>query len=62
MDSQYRVGTENRDKIDSETGVTSHCKSNIHHTGRKRNAEYRTREYLTGAEVDRLIGAAKANR
>ena len=29
---------------------------------RKRNAEYRTREHLTGAEVDRLIGAAKANR
>jgi type 1 fimbriae regulatory protein FimB/type 1 fimbriae regulatory protein FimE len=30
--------------------------------GRKRNAEYRTREHLTGAEVDRLIDAAKANR
>jgi type 1 fimbriae regulatory protein FimB/type 1 fimbriae regulatory protein FimE len=29
---------------------------------RKRNAEYRTREHLTGAEVDRLINAAKANR
>ena len=29
---------------------------------RKRNAEYRTREHLTGAEVDRLIDAAKANR
>ena len=29
---------------------------------RKRNAEYRTREHLTGAEIDRLIGAAKANR
>jgi len=29
---------------------------------RKRNAEYRTREHLTGVEVDRLIGAAKANR
>ena len=29
---------------------------------RKRNAEYRTREHLTRAEVDRLIDAAKANR
>ena len=29
---------------------------------RKRNAEYRTREHLTGAEVDRLIDAAKRNR
>ena len=30
--------------------------------GRKPNAVYRTREHLTGAEVDRLIEAAKANR
>jgi len=30
--------------------------------GRKPNAVYRTREHLTGAEVDRLIDAAKANR
>jgi integrase len=29
---------------------------------RKRNAEYRTREHLTGAEVERLIDAARANR
>ena len=29
---------------------------------RKPNAVYRTREHLTGAEVDRLIDAAKANR
>jgi integrase len=29
---------------------------------RKPNAVYRTREHLTGAEVDRLIAAAKANR
>jgi type 1 fimbriae regulatory protein FimB/type 1 fimbriae regulatory protein FimE len=29
---------------------------------RKLNAELRTREYLTEAEIDRLIGAAKANR
>ena len=29
---------------------------------RKPNAVYRTREHLTGAEVDRLISAAKANR
>ena len=28
--------------------------------GRKPNAVYRTREHLTGAEVDRLIDAAKA--
>ena len=30
--------------------------------GRKPNAVYRTREHLTGAEVDRLIDAAKPNR
>src|SRR6516225_12416833 len=30
--------------------------------GRKPNSEYRTREYLTEAEVERLIEAAKANR
>ena len=30
--------------------------------GRKPNAELRTREHLTGAEVDRLIEAAKGNR
>ena len=30
--------------------------------GRKPNAVYRTREHLTGAEVDRLIDAAKRNR
>jgi integrase len=30
--------------------------------GRKPNAELRTREHLTGAEVDRLIEAAKTNR
>jgi len=30
--------------------------------GRKPNAVYRTREHLTGAEVDRLIDAAKGNR
>jgi hypothetical protein len=30
--------------------------------GRKPNAVYRTREHLTGAEVDRLIDAAKCNR
>ena len=29
---------------------------------RKPNSVYRTREHLTGAEVDRLINAAKANR
>ena len=29
---------------------------------RKPNAELRTREYLTEAEIKRLIGAAKANR
>ena len=29
---------------------------------RKPNSGYRTREHLTGAEVDRLIDAAKANR
>ena len=29
---------------------------------RKPNSAYRTREHLTGAEVDRLIDAAKANR
>jgi type 1 fimbriae regulatory protein FimB/type 1 fimbriae regulatory protein FimE len=29
---------------------------------RKPNSVYRTREHLTGAEVDRLIDAAKANR
>src|SRR5215472_4788953 len=29
---------------------------------RKPNAELRTREYLTGPEVERLIKAAKANR
>ena len=29
---------------------------------RKPNADYRIREHLTGAEVDRLIDAAKANR
>ena len=29
---------------------------------RKPNSVYRTREHLTGAEVDRLIAAAKANR
>ena len=29
---------------------------------RQPNAKYRTREHLTGAEVDRLIDAAKANR
>ena len=31
-------------------------------TRRKPNAEIRTREYLTGAEVDRLTDAAKGNR
>ena len=30
--------------------------------GRKPNSAYRTREHLTGAEVDRLIDAAKRNR
>ena len=30
--------------------------------GRKPNSVYRTREHLTGAKVDRLIDAAKANR
>jgi type 1 fimbriae regulatory protein FimB/type 1 fimbriae regulatory protein FimE len=30
--------------------------------GRKRNRDYRTREHLTSAEVERLIDAAKANR
>jgi integrase len=29
---------------------------------RKRNAEYRTREHLTGTEIERLIAAAKSNR
>src|SRR6478609_8806205 len=29
---------------------------------RKPNAVYRAREHLTGAEVDRLIDAARANR
>src|SRR5712671_4664076 len=29
---------------------------------RKPNAELRTREYLTGAEVEKLIEAAKSNR
>src|SRR6187399_1022621 len=29
---------------------------------RKPNAAYRTREHLTGTEVDRLINATKANR
>ena len=31
-------------------------------TPRRPNSVYRTREHLTGAEVDRLIDAAKANR
>src|SRR5579884_2633261 len=31
-------------------------------SGRKRNAELRTREYLTEAEVERLIKVASSNR
>ena len=62
MDSQHRRGTENHDKITSETGGTSHCKSNSQYAETKPNSVYRTREHLTGAEVDRLIEAAKANR
>jgi len=30
MDSWHRRGTENHDKITSETGGASHCKSNSH--------------------------------
>ena len=63
MDSQHRRGTENHDKITSETGGTSHCKSNSHNAeAENRTRSIRTREHLTGAEVDRLIDAAKANR
>src|SRR5260370_15343285 len=32
------------------------------HPVRRPNADYRTREHLTEAEVERLIGAAKGNR
>jgi hypothetical protein len=59
MDSRHRRGTENHDKITLEIGGTSHCKSNSHHT--ETEAECRIQD-LTGAEVDRLIGAVKANR
>ena len=37
-------------------------KRTVNAPGRKPNAVYRTREHLTGAEVDRLIDAAKRNR
>ena len=37
-------------------------KRTVNAPGRKPNAVYRTREHLTGVEVDRLIDAAKANR
>jgi site-specific recombinase XerD len=30
--------------------------------GRKSNADYRVREHLTESEMDRLLGALKANR
>ena len=40
----------------------SRRKSNSHTPKRPPNAELRTREYLTDAEVDRLIEAAKGNR
>ena len=56
-----RRGTETHDEITSEAGAASHCKSNSHMPRRKPNAVYRTREHLTGAEVERLIDAAKAN-
>ena len=45
----------------SQDRRTNHRKANAK-GGRKPNSEYRTREYLTEAEVERLIEAAKANR
>ena len=60
MDSQRRRGTENHDKITSETGGPSHCKTNSHDA--ETQTKRRLSEHLTGAEVDRLINAAKANR
>ena len=62
MDSQHHRDTENHEKITSETVAPATVKRTVTMPRRKRNAEYRTREHLTGAEVERLIDAARANR
>jgi integrase len=53
-------------KITPGTGRTSRCIGTVEPAYRPpkrvRNAEVRAREYLTNAEVDRLIKAAGANR
>ena len=48
--------------ITSETGGTRHRKSNSRYAKTKTELGLSAREHLTGAEVDRLIDAAKANR
>jgi hypothetical protein len=42
--------------------VSPHAVNGTMPPRRRKNAEVRTREYLTEAEVERLIKAAKANR
>ncbi len=52
-------GAENHGQVASKSGRSSHCKPN---SQRPPNQALRTREYLTGAEVERLMEAAKGNR
>ena len=62
MDSQHRRGTENHDEIASEAGAANHRKTNSHHTETEAERRIQDPRVPTGAEVDRLIDAAKANR
>jgi hypothetical protein len=45
-----------------QSRISSWCRHALNRTVRPKNAELRTREYLTEAEVERLIKAARANR
>ena len=51
--SRHRRGTENHDKFTPETGGTSHCKSNIHHTETCRIQDPRAPDRRRGRSADR---------
>jgi hypothetical protein len=55
------AGGEKRGEITSEAGGSGHRKSNSY-TQAPPNADLRTREYLTEAEVERLLKVTEANR
>ena len=53
---------ESHDEIAHQATPASHRKSNSHDAAAETERQYRTREHLTDAEIERLMAAARNNR